>query len=144
MKNYDLKINGQSYAVEIDEQQSSSTSVHVTLNGNVYDVEVAGAPVAETPVQSVAPKAAAKAPQSAPKAAAPQAGGTRIKSPLPGTVLAVKVAVGATVAAGQTIAVIEAMKMENNIAAERGGTVKEVLVSQGATVMEGDTLIVIG
>ncbi|MDE6876646.1 MAG: acetyl-CoA carboxylase biotin carboxyl carrier protein subunit, partial [Alistipes sp.] len=62
----------------------------------------------------------------------------------PGTVLAIKVAVGDTVAAGQTLVVLEAMKMENNIDAVSGGVVKEILIQQGATVMEGDSLIVIG
>ncbi len=66
-----------------------------------------------------------------------------MKCPLPGTVLGVKVAVGDTVTAGQTLLVLEAMKMENNIDADRGGVVKEILVQQGATVMEGDNLIVI-
>jgi len=55
----------------------------------------------------------------------------------------VKVAVGDTVAAGQTLVVLEAMKMENNIDADRAGVVKEVCIQQGATVMEGDNLIVI-
>ena len=63
--------------------------------------------------------------------------------PLPGTVLSVKVAVGDTVSRGQTLVVLEAMKMENNIDADRAGVVKQVLVQQGATVMEGDNLIVI-
>ncbi len=58
--------------------------------------------------------------------------------------LAIKVAVGDTVAAGQTLVVLEAMKMENNIDAVSGGVVKEILIQQGATVMEGDSLIVIG
>ncbi|MDE5579380.1 MAG: biotin/lipoyl-binding protein, partial [Alistipes sp.] len=70
--------------------------------------------------------------------------GTVVKCPLPGTVLAVKVAVGDTVAPGQTLAVLEAMKMENNIDASCGGVVKQILVQPGATVMEGDSLIVIG
>ena len=52
--------------------------------------------------------------------------------------------VGDTVAAGQTLVVLEAMKMENNIDADRAGVVKQILVQQGATVMEGDVLIVIG
>ena len=63
--------------------------------------------------------------------------------PLPGTVLSVKVAVGDTISQGQTLVVLEAMKMENNIDADRGGVVKQILVQQGATVMEGDTLLVI-
>jgi biotin carboxyl carrier protein len=66
-----------------------------------------------------------------------------VKSPLPGTVLAVKVNVGDRVTTGQTLVVLEAMKMENNIDADRGGVVKEISVQQGATVMEGDNLIVI-
>ena len=57
--------------------------------------------------------------------------------------LSVKVAVGDTVSRGQTLVVLEAMKMENNIDADRAGVVKQVLVQQGATVMEGDNLIVI-
>ena len=63
--------------------------------------------------------------------------------PLPGTVLSVKVQVGDKVASGQTLVVLEAMKMENNIDADRAGVVKEVCIQQGATVMEGDNLIVI-
>ena len=70
--------------------------------------------------------------------------GSSAKCPLPGTVLNVRVAVGDTVAAGQTLVVLEAMKMENNIDADRAGVVKQILVQQGATVMEGDVLIVIG
>ena len=66
-----------------------------------------------------------------------------MKCPLPGTVLSVKVAVGDTISQGQTLVVLEAMKMENNIDADRGGVVKQILVQQGATVMEGDTLLVI-
>ena len=69
--------------------------------------------------------------------------GDAVKCPLPGTVLSVKVAVGDTVSRGQTLVVLEAMKMENNIDADRAGVVKQVLVQQGATVMEGDNLIVI-
>ncbi len=66
-----------------------------------------------------------------------------MKCPLPGTVLSVKVQVGDKVASGQTLVVLEAMKMENNIDADRAGVVKEVRIEQGATVMEGDNLIVI-
>ena len=57
--------------------------------------------------------------------------------------VAVKVAVGDSVTAGQTLVVLEAMKMENNIDADRSGVVKQIFVQQGATVMEGDNLIVI-
>ncbi|MDE7123786.1 MAG: biotin/lipoyl-binding protein, partial [Alistipes sp.] len=76
-------------------------------------------------------------------AAAAPAAGAGVKCPLPGTVLSINVKVGDTVAAGQTLMVLEAMKMENNIDADRAGVVKQILVQQGATVMEGDNLIVI-
>ena len=88
----------------------------------------------------ITPSTATPSPRIAP---APSTSGSSVKCPLPGTVLSVKVAVGDTVAAGQTLVVLEAMKMENNIDADRGGVVKQVLVQQGATVMEGDVLIVI-
>jgi len=152
MKDYSLKINGQNYNVQIDEVNETSTMAHVTVNGTPYEVEIAGASAASSSKPQVAPApreansgmitptTAAPAPRIAPSA--PSAG-SAIKCPLPGTVLAVKVAVGDSVTAGQTLVVLEAMKMENNIDADRAGVVKEILVQQGATVMEGDNLIVI-
>ena len=69
--------------------------------------------------------------------------GHTVNAPLPGRVIDIKVKVGDEVKAGQEVAVLEAMKMENNIDAERGGVVKSIHVQKGATVMEGDLLIVI-
>ncbi|MDE6624654.1 MAG: biotin/lipoyl-binding protein [Alistipes sp.] len=152
MKDYSLKINGQNYDVQIDDVNENSTIARVTVNGTPYEVEIAGAKsvAASKPQVAAASKEAnyakitpAAAPAAAPRAAAPAAAAGAIKCPLPGTVLAVKVAVGDTVAAGQTLVVLEAMKMENNIDADRAGVVKQILVQQGATVMEGDNLIVI-
>ena len=82
---------------------------------------------------------------SAPKAAQAAAGGPglQVKSPLPGTILSVNVKEGDRVAPRQTLFVLEAMKMENNIDADRAGVVKQIFVQQGATVMEGDNLILI-
>ena len=67
----------------------------------------------------------------------------KVTCPLPGTVVAVKVKEGDSVSAGQTLVVLEAMKMENNIDAEKAGVVKSVNVQAGATVMEGEVLLVI-
>ena len=154
MKDYSLKINGYNYDVRIDNINETSTLAHVVVNGTPYEVEIVGAkaPVAGKPQIAPAPTASNSAqvtPQTAVKsapAAAPAvaAGGSTVKSPLPGTVMAVKVAVGDAVKAGQTLMVLEAMKMENNIDADRDGTVSQILVQQGATVQEGDNLIVIG
>ena len=152
MKDYSLKINGHNYSVQIDDVNEASTVAHVVVNGVDYEVEIEGAKASTVskPQVAPAPKSANSAmitPSSAtpsPRiAAAAPSSGYSVKCPLPGTVLSVKVAAGDTIAAGQTLVVLEAMKMENNIDADRAGVVKQVLVQQGATVMEGDVLIVI-
>ncbi len=150
MKKYSLKINGNQYEVKIDDINESSTLAHVTVNGTKYDVEIQGgkaAPVKKPQIVS-APEATGlsvtpKTPIATKPAAVPAATGAKVTCPLPGTVIAINVKEGDTVAAGQTLLVLEAMKMENNIDAERGGVVKQILVATGATVMEGDVLIVI-
>ena len=152
MKDYSLKINGQNYNVQIDEVNDASTVAHVIVNGTAYEVEIDGAKTtaASRPQVAPAPKEANSA-KITPATAAPAprigavapSSGYVVKCPLPGTVLSVKVNVGDQVAVGQTLLVLEAMKMENNIDADRVGIVKQVLVQQSATVMEGDNLIVI-
>ena len=152
MKDYSLKINGHNYNVQIDDVNETSTVAHVVVNGVEYEVEIEGAKASTVskPQVAPAPKSANSAmitpstatPSPRIAAAAPSTGYS-VKCLLPGTVLSVKVAAGDTIAAGQTLVVLEAMKMENNIDADRGGVVKQVLVQQGATVMEGDVLIVI-
>uniref|UniRef100_UPI0040576F43 biotin/lipoyl-containing protein n=1 Tax=Alistipes sp. TaxID=1872444 RepID=UPI0040576F43 len=152
MKKYSLTINGNPYEVKIEDINESSTMARVTVNGTKYDVEIEGGKVSapKKPHVVAVPQAATdisvtpKTPiATKPAAAAPAAGGLKVACPLPGTVLSINVKEGDTVAAGQTLLVLEAMKMENNIDAERGGVVKQVLVSAGATVMEGDVLLVI-
>ena len=114
----------------------------VNVNGNSYEVEVeevgaesaASAPVA-------APKAAAAAPAPK-KAAAPAGKGTPVKAPMPGNVLDIKVATGATVKSGDTLVILEAMKMENEIKAPQDGVVT-VVASKGSTVNTGDVLVTI-
>ena len=151
MKKYSLKINGNSYEVKIDDINEASTLAHVTVNGTKYNVEIEGgkATAVKKPQIVAAPEATGlsvtpKTPIATKPAPAPvAAAGLKVACPLPGTVLSINVKEGDTVAAGQTLLVLEAMKMENNIDAERGGVVKQVLVQAGATVMEGDVLLVI-
>ena len=151
MKKYSLKINGNPYEVKIEDINESSTMARVTVNGVKYDVEIEGGKASapkkphvvaapEATGLSVTPKTPIATKPAAPAAAA---SGLKVTCPLPGTILSINVKEGDTVAAGQTLLVLEAMKMENNIDAERGGVVKQILVSAGSTVMEGDTLIVI-
>ena len=152
MKNYSLKINGNKYDVSIDNVNELSTQAHVVVNGTAYEVEIMGAKAAAikkpqvvaAPANTSATIAHVAPPTpAAPKPAAAAGGGQNVFSPLPGTVLSIKVNVGDTVAAGQTLVVLEAMKMENNIDAINGGVVKSIAVQAGATVSEGDVLLVI-
>lgn len=153
MKDYSLKINGQNYNVQIDDVNEDSTAARVIVNGTAYEVEIAGAKAAATSKPQVAPapkeansamiKPATAAPSPRLNAVAPSSGYT-VKCPLPGTVLSVKVAVGDTVSRGQTLVILEAMKMENNIDANKSGVVKSIVKRAGDSVMEGDVLITIG
>ena len=111
----------------------------VNVNGTVYEVaveEISGAAAAAAPV------AAAPAAPAAPVAAAP-AGGEQVKSPMPGNILSVNVANGASVKKGDVLMVLEAMKMENEIMSPCDGTVASVNVTKGATVETGTLLCVI-
>ena len=117
----------------------------ITVNGKTYDVmveetgAVASAPVAAAPAAPAAP-AAAPAPATAP--AAPVAAGSEtITSPMPGTILGVKVNAGDAVKAGDVLLVLEAMKMENEIKAPHDATVAAVLVKQGDSVDSGADLV---
>ena len=147
MDKYQYKVNGIDYEVEIEEIEG--TTAKVTVNGKSFEVEMkepvkATKPKKVTPVAAPA-AAAAPAPAAKPAAApAKEGSGTKVTAPLPGTITEVKVAVGQAVKAGETVIILEAMKMQNNIEAEATGTVTSVLVGQGDTVMEGATLITIG
>lgn len=116
----------------------------VTVNGNVYEVEIEeiseGATAHTAPV-ATAP-AVASAPKAAPKAAPSGKGGSvAVNSPMPGTILKVNVAVGQAVKKGDILCVLEAMKMENDIPAPEDGTVASVNVQKGASVNSGDVLV---
>ena len=122
---YVVTLNGKNYEVEVNEQEAVLLSV-----------SDAAAPVAAP----VAAPAAAPAPAAA---AAPVAGdGTKVPSPMPGTILSVNVSVGQAVKTGDVLMVLEAMKMENDIVAPCDGTVKQLLVSKGSTVNTDDILAV--
>ena len=111
----------------------------ITVNGNAYDVTVAEAD------GSAAPAAASPAPKAAPKkAAAPAAAGaTSINAPMPGTIVDVKVKVGDKVTNGTVVAILEAMKMENDIVCDRDGVVASVNVNKGDSVDTGAVVVTI-
>ena len=142
MKDYSLKINGHQYDVTINDVNEESSVANVVVNGTPYEVEIQGTKVSTIKKAQVTAPSAESA--QAVSAARPAAGpGIKVTAPLPGTVVSVKVNVGDKVSAGQTLVVLEAMKMENNIDAAQGGTVKSIDTQAGATVMEGDLLMVI-
>jgi biotin carboxyl carrier protein len=122
--------------------------LRITVEGTAYDVTVEelDQPTAAAPLSpALAPVAAPVAPVAAaappPMAATPPAGPGAIPSPLAGTVVSVDVAVGQTVTLGQTLLVLEAMKMNTPIGAPQAGTVASVSVTAGATVTEGQVLV---
>lgn len=145
MSNYQYKVNGVEYNVEI--QDIENNIAHVSVNGKQFEIEMPESiPVHETvkPVEKKPVVAAAK-PATEPKPAAKPSGkGTKVVAPLPGTITEVKVSVGDTVKTGDTVVILEAMKMQNNIEAEADGTITEISVSKGDTVMEGTPLVTIG
>ena len=149
MSKYQYTVKGVDYDVEIEEVEGNIAKVKV--NGQPFEVVMkqpitaaAKHPAKPHPVQAPAPQAAAPAP--APQKAAPSAApgaGSKVVAPLPGTITDVVVKVGDTVKAGDTVVILEAMKMQNNIEADNAGKVTSVLVNRGDTVMEGATLVTI-
>lgn len=112
----------------------------ITVNGTAYDVTVDEAD------GSAAPVAAAPAPKAAPKKAAPApaaAGASSINAPMPGTIINVKVKVGDKVTNGTVIAILEAMKMENDIVCDKDGVVASVNVNKGDSVDTGAVVVTI-
>ena len=121
---------------------------NVTVNGTAYDVEVnevKGAAPAAAPkaAPAAAPKAAPAPAPAAAKAPVP-AGAETVKAPMPGKILSVAVSAGQAVKKGETLLILEAMKMQNEIAAPHDAVVAEVRVAANQTVSTGDDMVVLG
>jgi biotin carboxyl carrier protein len=151
---YQLEINQKNFDVTIS--SVSGNMARIVVNGEPYDVRIGKSP--EQPMAAVSPGAIQPAPVHAdlpprvPEAApviTPQipAGpveGDPILAPIPGLILEIKVAVGEMVTAGQSVAIIEAMKMENSIAAHVSGKVRDIRVQKGSQVSTRDVIMIIG
>ena len=140
MKQYKYKVNGAQYDVTIDSIVGNIAKVEV--NGIPFEVEMQGSSLVEEDLPTqVADETAAPAVAAAPAAveAAPAAGapgaGAPVKAPLPGVVAKILVSVGQAVKKGETVLVLEAMKMENNITAEADGKITGICVAAGDSVM---------
>lgn len=135
---YKITLNNKTYEVIVEKGQA--------ILADEYD---AAAPVTipvagGVPVAPAAPAAApAAAAPAAPAAAAPLAAGEPITAPLPGTVVKIAVSAGQAVKSGDLLAIIEAMKMENEVLSPRDGTVVQIVGSQGAAVKTGDPLVIL-
>lgn len=160
MAKYEYKVKGVDYVVEIQDIEGNIANVNV--NGIPFEVEMKQPVKAgkqkvklseERRVKSVefnssscaTNASSATNESSAPitKPAAAAASGKPVVAPLPGTINEIKVKVGDKVNAGDTVVVLEAMKMQNNIDAETSGTIASINVNKGDAVMEGDTLVTI-
>lgn len=150
MSQYDLVINGSPYAVEIVDISGGTASVMV--NGELYEVELpahhqaqAGqaAKTASTPI-AARPRPAVQQPKKVAPVSQAAAGGEVLTAPMPGHILSVSVSVGQSVNVGDTLLVMEAMKMENPIKSHVAGKISAVRVQKGQDVGVGDVLVVIG
>lgn len=143
MKEYKYKINGQEYKVAVGDIENNIAEVSVNVTTYKVELEQAAAPAPV--VKSVKPAAAPRTEAGTKVVAKPAAAGGAgaVKAPLPGVILDLKVNVGDTVAAGDTVVILEAMKMENNIHADKGGVVKSICVNKGDSVLEGADLLII-
>ena len=126
---------------------------NITVNGTAYEVEVEAVKSQAAAAPKVAPKApaapapkAVPAPQAAPKKAAVAAGAGEhsIDAPMPGKIVKLVAAEGQAVKAGDTLLILEAMKMQNEIAADADGTVKTFNVAAGQSVKAHESLVIIG
>ncbi len=140
MKEFKFNISGKEHSAHVVEHEDT---LEVTVDGKIYTVTLperkpAEKPVVKPAVATVAPVAAAPA---ASKPAAAPAGGNVVTAPLNGKITQVLVKAGDQVAAGDTVVMLEAMKMENSITAEAAGTVKAVLVNVGDQVDGGQALV---
>ena len=134
-------INGNEYKVTIGEIEGNIANVEV--NGTAYKVEMPEKVEAPKPVARPVARPAAPAAAPAARPAAASSGKSAVKSPLPGVILDIKVNVGDTVKRGQTVLILEAMKMENNINADKDGKIAAINVKAGESVLEGTDLVVI-
>lgn len=146
MKKFKFTINGNQYETEVLNIEENIAEIEV--NGTLYKVEVDKTmKTTKTPKlvrQTVVPSTDSH--PSVAKTSSPTGpkGAGSIKSPLPGVILEMFVREGDEVKMGQKLLMLEAMKMENNIEADKAGKVVSILKHKGDSVMEGDVLIIIG
>ncbi len=141
MSKYTLKVNDRQYTAEVKEITAEQALIVVDETEYTVDLVELGRRPSAAPVRVASNRPAAAAVQKSQPSSQSQAPGGAINAPLPGLILQLKVKEGDTVDAGQSVMVMEAMKMENQITAPHNGTVKKLFVSEGDSVGEGDALV---
>ncbi len=134
MKKFKFTIRGNEYEVQINSFEDNIAEIDV--NGSIYQVELE-AEVKTTKTPKLIRSKPVQTKEEKPK---PASGLSKVVAPLPGTIFKLIVKEGDEVKKGQAILILEAMKMENNILAEKDGVVNKVLVSEGDSVLQGDIL----
>lgn len=138
MKQFNFIIKGQKYDVNIKE--TDDNHLRVDVNGTRYEVEVENTSVTKKTPKLVR-KPVIKQPGEGTLQKTSSTGGFKVKAPLPGSIFKLNVKVGDAVIKGQTLLVMEAMKMENNIMAEKEGVIKEIKINVGDSVLQDDVLM---
>ena len=150
MNTYKYTVNDKDYVVEIEEIEGQTAKV--TVNGRPFSIKL-NKPLKSqvqnhrpVKVERVAPAQQPAQPEiaSQPKEKKEVGAGNKVNSPLPGTISEILVKVGDTVNQGETVLILEAMKMQNSIEADQNGTITSITVKEGDTVMEGEVLFTIG
>jgi len=140
MKKFKFKIKGNKYEVEIKDFNGNIADIEI--NGTLYNVEVEhDIKLSKTPTLV---RSEVQTPVNADKIKKTQQSSYNVTAPLPGNIMNIFIKEGDTVKADEKLMMMEAMKMENIVKAERGGTIKSVKVSVGSSVLQGDVLIEIG
>ena len=140
MKEFKYTIDGKEYQVAIGEISEDNVA-EVTVNGEAFSVQLEKQAAPEKKKVELGKPVAEDATETTPAANINAA--NAVKAPLPGTISSVEVEVGQEVKAGDTLVVLEAMKMQNNIEAEQDGKVTAIAVKVGQAVLEDDPLVVI-
>ena len=136
MKNFKFRINSNNYNVRILSHEDNIIDLEV--NGTSYSVKLSEEVKAKKTPTLV--RSASKRPTE-PLKVSPSSSNTKIVAPIPGTVLSIDVKVGDEIKIGDRLLVLEAMKMENNIASEKSGTVTAVRVTVGQQVLQNEVMI---
>ena len=142
MKKYDFKINGNNYSVHLKDFDEEVATIEV--NGTEYIVEVLHEKKKTTKTPKLVREKVARQPGEGKIEKKGTPAGFTVEAPLPGSIFKMKVKEGDTVAKGDVLLIMEAMKMENHILAEEAGVIKDIRVKEGDAVLQNDIMLVIG